>query len=169
MTQSKEIFVGIGDLGIVSCYRRSKTSGNCYFGSGLYTGCEGTCAYASVPNFGDLVLAGEYIIEGNVVDFESKKPIERMLISLLLPTRKRYSAYSDGEGRFRIVVKPDSRIKEQRPFRVALDFAVMESSVEENEIILVGDFTSAFRQMHPELTYLSLEGAKFDGETISME
>jgi hypothetical protein len=41
--------------------------------------------------------------------------------------------------------------------------------VEENEIILVGDFTSAFRQMHPELTYLSLEGAKFDGETISME
>ena len=169
MAQSKEIFVGIADLGIVSCYRRSR-SGNCYHGSGLFTGCEDTCAYASVPNFGDLVLAGEYAVEGNVVDFETKKPIERMLISLILPTRKRYSAYTDGEGKFRILVQPDPRSKEQRPFRVALDFGFMDSSVEEeSEIILVGEFTNAFRRIHPELTYLSFEVAKFDGETLKME
>jgi hypothetical protein len=168
MAESKEIFLGSGDLGMVSCYRRSK-SGNCYHGSGLYTGCEDTCAYAAVPNSGDLVLAGQYTLEGNVVDYESEKPIERMLISLILPTGKRYSTYSDGEGRFRIIVQPDPRIHEQRPLHVALDFARMDSSVEENEIILVGEFTSAFRRTHPELTYLNFEVAKFDGETIKME
>lgn len=168
MAESREIILGMGDIGIVSCYRRSR-SGNCYHGSGLFTGCEDTCAYAAVPNSGDLILAGEYTVEGNVVDYESGKPIERMLISLIFPTQKRYSTYTDGDGRFMINIKPDPRIKDQRPFRVTLDFARMDSSVEENEIVLVGDFTSAFRRAHPELTYLSFDVAKFDGETIKME
>jgi hypothetical protein len=169
MAQSKGIFLDIGDLGIVNCYRRSKDSGNCYLGSGLFTGCEDTCAYTSIPNYGDLVLAGEYTIEGTVVDFESKKPIEKMIVSLLLPTRKRYSTYSDSDGKFKIVVKPDPRSKEQRPFRVTLDYDIMESSVEEKEIIMASEFTNTFRRIHPELTYLSIEVAKFEGETVSME
>jgi hypothetical protein len=122
-----------------------------------------------VPNFGDLVLAREYTIEGSVVDVDTGEPLKRMPISLILPTRKRYSTYSDAEGKFKITVQPDPRIKEQKPFRVALDFARMDSAVEENEIILFGEFNSSFRRTHPDLEYLSLEPAEFDGETINME
>lgn len=166
MNESRATLLDMGSLGIVSCMRLALKK-VCVHGSGKMPGCTETCEYASVPDFGDLVLGGEYIVEGSLVHFETGEAIGGMLVSLILPTRKRYCVHSDATGRFKIVAISDPKIGDRRPYKVAVDFGRMVAAPEEDDqIVLFGDFTNTFRRTHPELECLSLDVSKFDGETI---
>ena len=168
MKKLAPILLDIGAISIAGCWHLFKKGDVevCVYGSGLLAGCKDECAIASVPNPGDLIIGGEFTVSGTLVNSETGRTVQAVPVSLVMPNRARYSTRSDPGGRFKIIVKPDSRIGDREPFRVTLEFARMETMPEAGEIVLFGDFTTAFRKTHPELTFLQLRVSDFSGHTV---
>lgn len=170
MKRSRTILLGIGSIGVSSCFHLFKRGSIevCVNGSGSFTNCAGDCAYASVPNPGGLLIAARYTVSGTLVHVLTGRPVAAMPVSLIMPTRTRYTTQSDAKGRFKIIVKPDPRIGRQPALKVTLDFARMETAPEAKYIVLWGDLTRDFRRAHPELKYLDLKVSEFKGKTVYM-
>jgi hypothetical protein len=170
MKRRRKILLRMGSIGVTDCWWRVNRGGIdvCVYGSGFWSGCSGDCGYASVPNYSELLLGGSYNVTGTLVHFHTGLPISGMPVSFIMPTRTRYSTWSDSKGRFKIRVKHDRRAGVRPSYSVNLDFGKMETASEAKHIVLWGDLTRTFRKAHPELKFLDLKVSEFRGKTFYM-
>src|SRR5262245_27971367 len=169
MPKKRAVFLMPGSLSIVSCMRPAAGGNLCVNGEGMLEDCTSSCRYAAIPDSTGIVARCSYSISGRVVNHETGRPLASKIVSLILPTRKRYRTSTAPNGSFNIFVPPDHEDEGgSRSPTVALFFGDMPTTADSGEIALFAEFTDSFRRTYPDVRIVHPLVSRFSGEVIDV-